>query len=1818
MTPSNQARQEYDEAWIKTLVILFQSCEKPNQIQLSSKACLAITRVENIAELLVRLSETSDLSKMWPSLMKGLIRFSLKGDDGCQELLKRFSHLLHQPNELARITVENLLLVSLSAEVPPLLIFCPLQNFFQRHPDLVEQCAQRLIDETDKNIKESVAKVLRLLSCDSSLISEKKSLEICNSSAIVRCEALKSALEEIEQDPRAINYPSLDLSSNIKVALKDVEQSTADVLFSFPKALIKALNPHDIMSISLDFFCSSNKSLAISNKWLGFLVTSFSTIHPEFKTKIAEEIILPLVFFTKQSTQLTSVAWKLCSDSKIWKGTIFEGFWPSSIPLGHVDKRIDTNKKIVEHVCESVLKLGDCATIRFIERLNTVQDLQNPSNRAFDSLILWAVAPRLSEEMAMLLIDSILQQKSRALDNSGLEAWANSEMKALDGDNEMFKCLYSTPHSPKLLVRISAETIQKTISRLQDVRRKEYCWFESDLIKYKSSSNCLKENSSRFASLCFRIYSFAHAVASISDCSWARRVLATLFRDVLKEESLSFLARLWTSNSFPENLRVVSLLDAATIIRFRSSEKDQNKDYQLLMPSLMIGLADQAKPVRSASLEVIDAMRNYSLLARPDEGGKSNLRESEIYAYDKFYGLESSATLQYISLSDSNSLVEHFHDFRFDILMNGSSETLTIMSQFRKVPTQVDSSKKGSEKMGLTEKLKKRFLCFLMKVICCWDDLVGRVKLLKCAKDLLDRSCIEVSSELIDQLIKGNTPALHDGHRVSFDLVKDYGTLLLRTYCSSGKSFPGKDSVPYEIFLRALECEPSNDIQRAIFEAAISALEGSVFSLLSSQHKQTVLMRMLELASSSKENAGRYVICVRNLQLDTTNYVLALSSLAAKISVPSRKSGKKSKTSKDNSVGATTKSESKLMELSTFLETIAIDRLELNFELFASLTQTLATLLAAQANDEVDIHFPAQMIISALGTITPHLTPDQFHLEGLQLASIVDYMRISLDPHVSQQAILLMAELARLSPEQTCQSMMPIFTFVGAHILQRDDSYSARVVDKAIQALIPPLISRARAGGSSRIKIILSLRELLLMFAGARDHIPKHRRTRLFVRLIEVLGEYNFLAATIMILIDADIDHVSGGSKFDLPMSIWESFSGDLQMAALAHISAEVEALLGKTTGELSILPLKFTEDDLDPDGDLKIPEDGSHLNSFRVQTLFKFIDEALSSKIIKSKLDSARAIKNENCDQALSFLIIQLLEIHQSHLNSSESQHAQTSWLIVCKAAKLVSLKFLNDGMLSKLKDPVNVLVPLILDLLRIRLPSITADHRSAIEPCIKEAISICGAYIRKGCTSNPDENDYLLRSTETLGSITLNATASEESLLSQLYLPLLEIPSHSQDDRISLSVLKLLVQLCDRLGSRLIPQINPTIKVCANLFEAHSDPTGSSVHKEIASKALNLIEKFLRTSASFVLPHLPIVLDILTKEAIMNSSCETSISTVYHSKESLLRCLTKRIHLNDLVKSLRMFGERAQVTCNSLISILEILMRAIKHSKIPEVIKESKDIFNLLLQYFDARTKQFKNLSYNEVAKVETMASSVFLSMVLKLNEGALKPLLLRLIDWAIVDLDAASRDKLETNRGIVLYRVFSTLMEQLQALVVPYFSHLLDHTTTVLDQFADGKECNLDLWALLVKTIEQALIHDSTGNSSTLTKVTKPLTRQLKLAPIIKAPNFDLQICSLMGKLASKVAGHDVLLKIFNSGILEELRSNEEVKVKITCLKVLDECWQVIGSALVPFVPETVGGNLIEALELSEGGVDVLARKVIKRIEEEIGESIEGYLS
>jgi U3 small nucleolar RNA-associated protein 10 len=68
---------------------------------------------------------------------------------------------------------------------------------------------------------------------------------------------------------------------------------------------------------------------------------------------------------------------------------------------------------------------------------------------------------------------------------------------------------------------------------------------------------------------------------------------------------------------------------------------------------------------------------------------------------------------------------------------------------------------------------------------------------------------------------------------------------------------------------------------------------------------------------------------------------------------------------------------------------------------------------------------------------------DQF---AIRADVLVDCIRSTESPQVRNTALLLVSALATVAPETILHSVMPIFTFMGAHTLHQDDDFSAYVV----------------------------------------------------------------------------------------------------------------------------------------------------------------------------------------------------------------------------------------------------------------------------------------------------------------------------------------------------------------------------------------------------------------------------------------------------------------------------------------------------------------------------------------------------------------------------------------------------------------------------------------------------------------------------------------------------------------------------------------------------------------------------------------------------
>jgi U3 small nucleolar RNA-associated protein 10 len=71
-------------------------------------------------------------------------------------------------------------------------------------------------------------------------------------------------------------------------------------------------------------------------------------------------------------------------------------------------------------------------------------------------------------------------------------------------------------------------------------------------------------------------------------------------------------------------------------------------------------------------------------------------------------------------------------------------------------------------------------------------------------------------------------------------------------------------------------------------------------------------------------------------------------------------------------------------------------------------------------------------------------------------------LRSSTNPQQQHTALLLLARIAELFPARVLDSIIPVFTFMGANTVRQDDNFNFVVLQRTITAIVPALLGATR------------------------------------------------------------------------------------------------------------------------------------------------------------------------------------------------------------------------------------------------------------------------------------------------------------------------------------------------------------------------------------------------------------------------------------------------------------------------------------------------------------------------------------------------------------------------------------------------------------------------------------------------------------------------------------------------------------------------------------------------------------------------------------
>lgn len=230
------------------------------------------------------------------------------------------------------------------------------------------------------------------------------------------------------------------------------------------------------------------------------------------------------------------------------------------------------------------------------------------TSRLLAHLVLARLLQTLDAQASITLGVSILASLDKSLQTSTLRAIENSD----------------DPVSPAYLQAVYAKPDEAQTSRMATISLvSSFCGF-----RRPSDAKVDWFGTSDFKTLTTTVY--RHANSDALPPTLARKLLQHLFA-VLREDTLTFLACVWTDINTTEPLRVAALRHACAFAKSYAL----GTDFQMVVPSVLVAFTAKNQAIREAAVALLKVVNRSA----------SN-ETKNYYALDTFYGAQTGRSLQ--------------------------------------------------------------------------------------------------------------------------------------------------------------------------------------------------------------------------------------------------------------------------------------------------------------------------------------------------------------------------------------------------------------------------------------------------------------------------------------------------------------------------------------------------------------------------------------------------------------------------------------------------------------------------------------------------------------------------------------------------------------------------------------------------------------------------------------------------------------------------------------------------------------------------------------------------------------------------------------------------------------------------------------------------------------------------------------------------------------------------------------------------------------------------------------------------------------------
>ncbi|CAN9090704.1 unnamed protein product [Alternaria alternata] len=1250
-----------------------------------------------------------------------------------------------------------------------------------------------------------------------------------------------------------------------------------------------------------------------------------------------------------------------------------------------------------------------------------------------------------------------------------------------------------------------------------------------------------------------------------------------LVSDTLQQDSafkqpiyLSFLARVWSSIR-PVAVRVAALRAAAS-----SFEKIEAAHVlQNILPYLIHALTDSSPLIRRSAAACVGSLaRKASAKSKAQTWGKADLygKESKTLAE-----LKPEDVLVFISSMLQPILEECVMDSKF------------VIPALRDVleGTQLKNHAKNTIKM----QTRTLVLGFLASHASLTPVLRVRLSLLPVANIRGKVSDTVRSNTMIplltawSSLPTATVTASCNSEGLSLDEVE-------RAHITSTMPREAKSAQLLQDIISGI----LNKDRKNLVVAAFQRIHTS-WSSFRSEARHALAQCMLGLSTSEGDTSfdklcrEQSIEILRSVDLDSAILVSFLESIPSPTAMPGgAPAAKRRRTSRSEMARVELSSQDDvqrlLRKLTLVLELVEGSNPGQHPTLFKHLFGIFAELQPLKQQSGSELVYLQSIILGSLSPIVNTLkeqTDTTDYQSAVRADLLIDCIRHSGSPQVQNSALLLISNLASWVPDLILHNLMPIFTFIGSTLLRQHDDYSAQVVDKTISRVVPQLAASLR---SKHRDFIAGVSDLLLSFTAAFEHIPLHRRMKLFTELARTLGPEDSLPAIVALL--ADRYHSKEQRRFcaDLllhfePVHTLVTFKGYLDLLTDAvgpkpQVSETLFSLKEKTKDnkfDLSIQSMLSCLTDLALDDKVKAHVTRAYRKKDDPERPRRIFANIVETTIQLSKKLATNPKTYAGCSRVLASCLdllptTDLVKSAQLLLSSADS-HVQVA------AVKSVELR----AGTAKQHDRKSV------EALIAFLPS--------VQDLLEQSPEIDAKMVAVSCID---------RIIERFGKKDVSAVASVAQIVSGPQ------SLSSSDDRLRILSLLCLTSVVDVLEDEAISLL-PTVLPTAFEYLSHAiaeEKTG--LHNAVFTILSNIVE---RLGYMFSRDYLETALRLCHRSAAadLEQACDESRSSFFQS-------VSEHLGAQEVFAALKStWPDAASQGFDASLEQLELLRATVNTQTKAKLVKASPPLFSLLLQTFRLReTVQSATVEVDdeEIEQLEGTLTDSVIAMVLKLSDATFRPFFVQLVDQ-----EGPVSSKPE--RAITFYKFLAAFFDKFKSLVTSYSSYIIEHAAKMLTGLAKD-DSEVATRSAVLAALQKTFQHDQDGfwqAPSHFGTIMPPLLSLLNLpsastsTPENNTNNVIPTITELAVASASSMENH----REMNSILLKNMRSEDRNTRLATVLceqsltRRLGEEWLGLLPEMLPFISE-----------LMEDDDEIVERECQRwknGMEEILGESLEGML-